>query len=424
MHFNRILYTLCFGMIFQVAHAQIDTAITHSNINYNDYIRMVGDSNLGYAAEKFNINIAEAEVEKAKIFQDPTFSFDFTNQTENGSNAGYVLYSEMTKTFELFGKRKARINLAKSEHELTQAMVEDFFRNLRADATLAYLSAIKQNSLFKVKIDSYNTIKQLSVADSIRFTIGNIMEIDAKQSKVEAGILLNELIQSEAEWKNSLSQLSLMIGSSGTDSIIFPKGSLKGMYKSFNLDNLVEMALNNRTDLLVALKNKEVSQKALTLVKRERRMDVDLKLGLENSYNTSWGSSTANAYTAGIAIPLKFSNFNKGEVKIAQYQVSQADKVYEQVETEIKTEVLQALNLYNAYCRQVDSFNKGLLENANSVKQGKIYSYKRGETSLLEVLNAQRTYNDIQTTYYEALYNRAAALVELEKTIGIWDISL
>ena len=74
------------------------------------------------------------------------------------------------------------------------------------------------------------------------------------------------------------------------------------------------------------------------------------------------------------------------------------------------------------YCRQVDNFNNGLLENAENVRKGKIYSYQRGETSLLEVLNAQRTYNDIQTRYYETRYYQAAALIELEKAAGIWDI--
>jgi outer membrane protein TolC len=61
---------------------------------------------------------------------------------------------------------------------------------------------------------------------------------------------------------------------------------------------------------------------------------------------------------------------------------------------------------------------------ASDVLNGKIYSYQRGETSLLEVLNAQRTFNEIQSAYYEALFNRAAALVNLEKSAGIWDINL
>lgn len=69
-------------------------------------------------------------------------------------------------------------------------------------------------------------------------------------------------------------------------------------------------------------------------------------------------------------------------------------------------------------------YDNGLLENAASVVKGKIYSYDRGETSLLEVLNAQRTYDEVRILYIETLYNYAASLVELETSAGIWDIAV
>lgn len=62
------------------------------------------------------------------------------------------------------------------------------------------------------------------------------------------------------------------------------------------------------------------------------------------------------------------------------------------------------------------------LAQAKQVVDGKKYSYERGETSLLEVLDAQRTYDSVQTLYYETLFSYSAALVELERSIGIWDI--
>ena len=55
--------------------------------------------------------------------------------------------------------------------------------------------------------------------------------------------------------------------------------------------------------------------------------------------------------------------------------------------------------------------------------KGKIYSYDRGETSLLEVLNAQRTFNEIQSSYIEILVDNYMALVELERATGIWDMN-
>jgi cobalt-zinc-cadmium efflux system outer membrane protein len=96
--------------------------------------------------------------------------------------------------------------------------------------------------------------------------------------------------------------------------------------------------------------------------------------------------------------------------------------LYSQAELQIRTEIEEAFRQYDAFCKQADSFDNGLLEKAKKVRQGKIYSYNRGETSLLEVLNAQRVYNDTQSDYIETLYNRAAALVQLEKAAGIWDI--
>jgi cobalt-zinc-cadmium efflux system outer membrane protein len=266
-------------------------------------------------------------------------------------------------------------------------------------------------------------MKQLAEADSIRLSMGSIMEIDAVQSKLEAGVLFNELLQSEAEWKNAFSQIALMTGISLNDSVYFPSGSLKVPERRFELENLTLLAQNNRADLLAALNNKNVQEKVLRLTKKERIIDLDMKLGFQNGYFVANDAPTATAFTAGIAIPLKFSNLYKGDIKIAEYQVSQAENLYQQAELQIKTEVSQALQLYNASCKQVANFDNGLLEKAETVKNGKTYSYKRGETSLLEVLNAQRTFNDTQTTYYETLYNCAAALVELEKTVGIWDIN-
>ena len=48
--------------------------------------------------------------------------------------------------------------------------------------------------------------------------------------------------------------------------------------------------------------------------------------------------------------------------------------------------------------------------------------YKRGETSILDVLVAQRTYNEVQQEYLETMKGYAASLVALERACGIWDI--
>src|SRR5690606_32970295 len=98
---------------------------------------------------------------------------------------------------ELGGKRKARIQVASSQVELTRILLAQYFHTLRVDATLLFLEGIKNKHILKVKNNSYESMKKLAHADSIRFQLGEITAIDASQSQIEATLLLNERIQQQ-----------------------------------------------------------------------------------------------------------------------------------------------------------------------------------------------------------------------------------
>jgi len=402
--------------------AQEDIPFKSFSISYKEYFDLVKTHNLQYAAEKLNINISEAAIEAARLFQDPYFSIDLTQDMEGGTKIDNGFSSELSKTIDLGGERKARIDLTRSEKELTGALVADYFRNLQAEATLFYIEAMKHRQLYLVRYNSYMTMKKLAEADSIRYKLGSIMEIDAIQSSLETGILKNDLINAISEWKNSLLDISVLAGTSKKDSLFLPSSYLQDVVRDFVLTNLITEALNKRADLQAAMYNKDVSKKALLLTRKMRNTDIDLKIGYSGYYMSDDVSPNGTAFTAGIGIPLKFSNFNKGELAIAEFKVQQAEELFKHAELQISAEVIQAYEMYQNYSKQVQNYNDGLLENAENVRKGKIYSYQRGESSLLEVLNAQRTFNEIQTTYYETRFNQAAALIELEKVAGIWDI--
>jgi outer membrane protein, heavy metal efflux system len=103
-----------------------------------------------------------------------------------------------------------------------------------------------------------------------------------------------------------------------------------------------------------------------------------------------------------------------------KHRVEQASVQYEQTLLQLQNEITQAYCQYKSFSKQVEHFENGMLGQASQVLKGKTYSYNRGEVSLLEVLNAQRTYDDVQALYYETLFNYASALVELEKSAGLW----
>ncbi len=422
---HSILLFFCLASCV-LGRAQIDTSFARNPIAYPKYLAKVGKQNLSYAAEKFNLNIVEAGILVAKVFPDPTISLIGFNNGEQRMNLGYGAGTYMGFLLELGGKRKARIDLATSNTELTKALLENYFRNLRADATLTFLAALRQKLLLDVQLNSYVSMQKLARSDSMRFRLGSITEIDAKQSQLEAGSMLNNVFQGESDLRSALLDLGMMLAEQNRDTLLYPIGDFSKFDREFDLKMLVTEAQNNRSDLLAALKNKTVSQDALKLAKANRMIDLGLNIGVSNtSYvrNVISPTPSFSMISAGIALPLKFSNKYKGDLKQAEYGIIKADVLYRQTELQIETEVAQAYYSYLASKKQVQQFNNGLLSQAKRVYDGKVYSYTRGETSLLEVLNARRTYNETQLNYFIALYNYAAGLVELERMAGIWDIN-
>ncbi|MEG1499126.1 MAG: TolC family protein [Bacteroidales bacterium] len=416
---NNILILIVFLPL--IVEAQLK-----KNISFDQYIEQVQQKNIAYAAEKLNISIADANITSAKIFLDPSLSVEYAYNDDHRMQMGQGISAELSKTFSV-GKRKVKIDFANKEKERDLALLEDYFRNLRAEASITYLEAIKQEKLYEVQLKSYYSISELAKGDSIRFVLGKITAVDALQSRIEADIIYNELLQAQSELYHAYAALYIPMGQFNADTLYVPIGSLNMRKRIWDLLPLLSQSLENRSDLVASLKEVELAQKALKLAKREKNIDFDVALGY--NYNTEVRNELAPApkfqgLTLSVSIPLKFSNFNKGSVSIGNLQARQAENHYEQAQLEIKTEVSQNYHAYQSFCKQVENFTKGILEEAKAGLDGKIYSYQRGENSLLEVLDARRTYNNVQSTYIETLFQCALSLIEIEKSVGIWDIKV
>ncbi|AMR41300.1 TolC family protein [Elizabethkingia anophelis] len=393
-------------------------------LSFDEYLSMVGKKNLTYAAQKYNVSMAEASIQTANMFPDPQLDMEGSNNGVS-KNMGYTYGGSLGWTLELGGKRRARVDLAKNQSELSRILLLDFFRNLRADASLGYVEALKSKALLDVQQDSYKNMLQLSKSDSIRYRLGTISLVTSKQSKLEAASLLNSVYQAESAEQQAITTLYVFLSDNkltGRD----VGGDFNAFNRDFGIEDLLTQALNERADLLAAKQNTQVAKSQINLERANRKIDLGLTAGV--SHNTTATNEIApspavNAIKLGVSIPLKFSNNRNAGLKIAEMAHSQSQLEYQQVEQSIRAEVMQAYQQYMATQKQVKQFHNGMLTEAKNILDGIIYSYKRGESSILEVLNAQRTYNDVRKDYYQALADNATALIELERKTGIWDIS-
>lgn len=266
----------------------------------------------------------------------------------------------------------------------------------------------------------------LASGDSLRALKGELSELDAMQSRLECNMSLQERNSKRASYRNALIHLDETMGdvTRGTMGL---EGVLQLQDHPFILVDLLDEAVQNRSDVILALRNAQVAESELRVIRRDRNPDIDVTLG--TNYNTRVHNEEAPAPTfwgisAGVSIPLQLSNLNKGAVRAGQIRLEQARLETEQLQQMVKSEVMQAYNLYQTARQLADAYDAQLMDSAQEILQGKLYAYNRGETSLLEVLDAQRTFNEVSVSYAESLHGCLSALVELERSAGIWDIAL
>lgn len=388
--------------------------------DFTDYIQAVEQHNAAYLAERYQVDIAEAQTEAAKIFNDPELSLSYGNNQDWSLQMGQSVEAGLAYSFSLGNVRGARIRVAQSEEELTRAALDDWFRDLKAEATLAWVQAQEAKALLAVKRSSYEGMQQVAESDSLRAVLGDGSAVDARQSRIEARALRADYLAAGAEYANALKTLSLYAG--GLPIRDVPDAELLIGLPDCSAQKMVDLALENRADLRAAELSRTLSQRNLALVKASRAPEIELSAGY--SFNTEVRNEIAPApqfhgLSVGIAVPLKFSRLNRGERQAAERAVLQADAAYEAAQQQIVSEVQQAIISWQSAVQVAQECSDSMLEDAASILESRRLAYMQGDSSLLDYLMAVRVYNDTAEQCIGARSGLAAAATELLHTLGL-----
>lgn len=388
--------------------------------DFNDYIKAVEQHNAAFLAERFNVAIAEANTAAAHVFNDPSFSIEYGNNQDWSLQMGQSVDVGLSYAFSLGNIRRARINVARSEEDFTRAALDDWFRNLKAEATLAWVQAQEARSLRDVKRSSWEGMQQVAASDSLKAVLGDGSPVDARQSRIEARALWGEYLAAEADYANALNTLSLFAG--GMSFTDVPEACILPGVPNCTPQEMMEMALEHRADLRAAELSRTLSKRNLALVRASRAPEIEMSAGY--SYNTEVRNEIAPApqfhgLSVSVAVPLKFSRFNKGERLAAERAVMQAEAAYEAAQQQIISEVQQALVAWLAAKRVAQECSDSMLEDASSVLESRRAAYLQGDSSLLDYLMAVRIYNDTAEQCIAARSGLATAAAELVRAVGL-----
>lgn len=396
-------------------------------LGFREYLAEVEKTNLDFAVNRFSVRIAEAQVVLARLFPDPQVtggigSYDLTDQ-----KAPTSLTWGLSQTIELGGKRGARIAEARAGVTLAQAHLADFFETLRVNAANAFIDALSARRVLDRKRKTLESVEKLVAATEQRLRVGDVSPTALWQVKVEAERFRADFVSAEGDVRAADAALELYLGApaAGKPAHVVPAGELTVPAKALDPEALVSRAVAARSDVLVALGAEKTAQAHVGLARANRWVDLSVGAAVTHSPSDAVaGIPAQKALGLTLSLPIPFSRLTHGELDAARAAARQAETQSASARRRVTVEVRQAFARYEATRKAVDVYAGEVLTNADKALEATRYSYDRGATRLLELLDAQRTVDDVYLGYAAALADHARALVTLERAAAMWDVEL
>jgi cobalt-zinc-cadmium efflux system outer membrane protein len=149
---------------------------------------------------------------------------------------------------------------------------------------------------------------------------------------------------------------------------------------------------------------------------QEAQGKVDFTVGTQyhRQYDTARGNSMGFFFSA----PLPVFNRNQGEIERAKREQEQILARIRAAEAAIVAEARAAFTQYTTSLELLRAIERDLLGEAREVRDTMEYSYRRGEASLVEFLDAQRAFNDARQSYNDARADYARSLYAINSIAG------
>jgi outer membrane protein, heavy metal efflux system len=394
-------------------------------ITLEDFLDKVVSSNLTYAAQRYNVTVAETVVAAAKLFQNPVLQFgvahDMTyyGRQELPGNYQYML----SQSFELGGKRHKRWLVARKNYAATSSTLQSFLQNLRLDASVAYADAIALDKMAAQFKRTATLLRELLVAQEERQKAGDISDVDLLQTRVEVRQFEAELLNAQAQATNAELELNFYLGPQYASTRWYPVGTLDVTPQSSGFVKELTHAILNRPDLVALRHLRDAALANINLEKAKRVPDVNIGLGWIRSTSSYNDTSPQPLYNMGswqISVPLPIWNRNKTGIDAAKANASQSQLELDDAELQAAVDVRQAISLYGTAHERVVLYQSGVLKDVDSELEKRVLSYKRGDSSLLELLDAQRKANEVWMSFYHAQIDHVHAVIDLNRSTGKW----
>ena len=338
------------------------------------------------------------------IFHPDKFSDDYIDQQAQ-FDAG------ISYLFERGKKRQRRLQAARDATAVVKSQVSDSERQLVFNVGQQYVDVLLAESTLefaKQDLDSFQNTVDIS---NERYRVGDMSEGDLLKIKLQLLQFQNDVFAAKLARLQALSALRQLLGFESVPDDYDVEGKLEYEPVHGDLNSLKNLAAMNRPDLRAAQQGVVAAESQLALQRANGKMDITGTFDYSHTAGTSAGSFF-------YSMPLPIFNRNQGEIQRAQYAIVQAREQAGETTQQVSTDVLQAYANLQTNDQIIQLYLGGYVDQARQSRDISEYAYRKGAASLLDYLDAERTFRANQLAYRQALASYLLAVEQMRQAVG------
>jgi outer membrane protein, heavy metal efflux system len=361
----------------------------------------------------------EAQEITANLRPNPTLGADtqfvpfFSPQYFSGDNLNNVQQFDvgLSYLFERGGKRHHRLQAARDATAVTRAQVTDAERTLAFNVGQQFVSVLLAESQLDFALQDLKGFQQTVDISEAQLKAGFIGEGDYLKIKLQLLQFQTDVSSARLAKKQALVALRGFLGYNAVPADYDVMGDLAYEALKGNEEDFQAKALRERPDFRAAELGITAAQSQMSLAKANSKVDVT---GTYDFSHVS-GESTSSLFAS---FDLPIFNRNQGEIARTKYALTQAQEQEQAASDTVISDVANAYEAVKSNEEVVHLYTSGYLKQAQDSRDITEYAYKRGAASLLDFLDAERSYRSIQLAYRQALASYMTALEQLKEAVG------
>jgi outer membrane protein, heavy metal efflux system len=361
----------------------------------------------------------QAQEITANLRPNPTFGIDsqfipiFTPQDFSTDDLNLTQQFDVgiSYLFERGKKRQHRLQAARDQTAVTTAQVTDAERTLVFNVGQQFISVLLAESTLQLAMQDLKSFQDTADIAEAQLKAGAISEGDYLKIKLQLLQFETDVSSARLAKTQALVGLRQMMGYDAAPADYDVLGDLSYQPLKAGRDDLQAKALQLRPDFQAAKLGVTAAESQIGLAKANGKVDVT---GTYDFTHTT-GQNSASIFAS---FDLPIFNRNQGEIARTRYALTQAQEQELSASDTVLSDVLTAYEAVKSNEEIVQLYTSGYLKQAQDSRDISEYAYKRGAASLLDFLDAERSYRATQLAYRQALSSYMTAIEQLKQAVG------